>query len=126
MVPPSSSAQVLVSLGLDTLVLALASHLPAGATQLAPALPWLNGASHEALSHLALAALWNGLATCALTTWAMSYAQQSIAPRTAALAYALEPVFAALFAAVVLHESLGPAQWTGGVLIVASNVVAAM
>ena len=85
---------------------------------LTPALPWLSGAAPETLRSLALGAAWNGVATCAvhadcnpcarrlqppvhpgcdtcarrcaLTTWAMSYAQKTFAASPAALAYALE------------------------------------
>ena len=37
---------------------------------------------------------------------------------TAALAYAMEPLFAALFAAAILHESIHELQLLGGALVV--------
>ena len=60
------------------------------------------------------------------TTWGMSYAQRSFKASTAATAYAMEPLFAALFAAVVLHEAFGPLQVCGGLLIVSANVLVGM
>ena len=56
----------------------------------------------------------------------MSYAQQAFPASTAALAYAMEPLFAALFAAAILQESLHWLQLLGGALVVAANVVAAV
>ena len=45
---------------------------------------------------------------------------------TAALAYALEPLFAALFAAMFLGEDLSVLQLLGGALVISANIVAAM
>ena len=56
----------------------------------------------------------------------MSYAQRSFPASTAVVAYAMEPLFAALFAALFLSEALGPIQLVGGMLIVAANVVAGL
>lgn len=60
---------------------------------------WLTAAPPSTLQHLLLAALWCGLVTCALTTWLQAYAQRSVPVSTAALAYSLEPCFAAALAA---------------------------
>jgi drug/metabolite transporter (DMT)-like permease len=50
-------------------------------------------------------------------------AQRSFRASTAAVAYAMEPLFAAAFAVVVVDESLGLVQLVGGALIVAANVL---
>ena len=55
------------------------------------------------------------------TTWAMSFAQQAFPASTAALAYAMELLFAALFAA---GESIHLLQLLGGGLAVLATVVA--
>jgi drug/metabolite transporter (DMT)-like permease len=54
----------------------------------------------------------------------MSYAQRSIRASTAALAYAMEPLFACIFSAIVLKDSIGFVQIAGGALIVSANVLA--
>ena len=46
------------------------------------------------------------------------HASQAFSASTAALAYAMEPLFAALFAAAILHESLHELQLLGGALVV--------
>jgi len=135
-----ASGQLLVTLGLDALVLAAAAALHACGTGalgglaakpllqavLTPALPWLSGAAPATLRSLALGAAWNGVATCALTTWAMSFAQKTFAASTAALAYALEPCFAIGFASILLHESATIWQLAGGALVVLSNLLASI
>lgn len=135
-----ASGQLLVTLGLDALVLAVAAALYACGTGaaaglaarpllqavLTPALPWLSGAAAETRRSLALGAAWNGVATCALTTWAMSFAQKTFAASTAALAYALEPCFAIGFASLLLHESATRSQLAGGALVVLSNLLASI
>ena len=70
------------------------------------------------MRRLALAACWNGVFVVGATTWAMSFAQQAFSASTAALAYAMEPLFAALFAAAILHESIHELQLLGGTLVV--------
>ena len=56
----------------------------------------------------------------------MSFAQQAFPASTAALAYAMEPLFAALFAAALLAESLHWLQLVGGALVVLANVLVAV
>ena len=108
--------QVGVAAGLDVLYLASCADTSTA---------WLDAAAGgPQLAHLLLAAGWCGVVTCAFTTWAQSYAQQAFSTTTAALAYALDPVFAALFAALLLHESLDGAQALGGALVVAANLAA--
>ena len=78
------------------------------------------------MRRLALAACWNGVFVVGATTWAMSFAQQAFSASTAALAYAMEPLFAALFAAAILHESIHELQLLGGTLVVLANVLVAV
>lgn len=87
---------------------------------------WLRHANHAALQRLGVAAAWNGVMIVGATTWAMSYAQRTIRASTAALAYAMEPLFACVFAAIVLQDSIGLVQLLGGALVVSANVVAGM
>lgn len=56
----------------------------------------------------------------------MSYAQQACSASTAALAYATEPLFAAVLAAFVLGDSISSMQLAGGALVFAANVLAAI
>lgn len=68
------------------------------------------------------------LAFCAplATVWAgllQLKCQRDTTPARAALIYAMEPVFAALFAAVLLGEALGAATLIGGLLIVLGVIV---
>jgi threonine/homoserine efflux transporter RhtA len=55
---------------------------------------------------------------------AQAFAQREVAAPTAALAYAIEPCFAAAFAALFLHEQLGGTQAVGGALVVLANLIA--
>lgn len=110
-----AAGQVLVNTGLDVLAMPLS---PASAQ-------WVLLGGRIALRRLAIAATWNGIMVVGLTTWAMSYAQQAFAASTAALAYAMEPVFAAMMAAIGLNEILTSPQMFGGALVVGANIVAA-
>ena len=65
---------------------------------------------------------WNGLVVVAFATWAMSYAQKRVDPVSAAIAYAFEPVFACVFAALLLHEKLTSYQLVGALMLFASNL----
>ena len=89
-----------------------------------PRCRWLRHADTAALHHLLIAASWNGIMIVGATTWAMSYAQSVFRASTAALCYAMEPLFAASFAAVVLHDHFGPWQLLGGALVVGANMLA--
>lgn len=66
--------------------------------------------------------VWAGLVYLALvgtilTTAGQTWGQQSVSPEKAALIFTLEPVFAALFAFVLLGERLPPKGWLGSLLI---------
>ena len=63
------------------------------------------------------AVLWTGLVTCAYTIYAQSFGQKRVRPTEANLIYTVQPLFTALFAYVLLGETLGPAGTAGGALI---------
>mmetsp|Transcript_42415 Transcript_42415/g.70529 ORF Transcript_42415/g.70529 Transcript_42415/m.70529 type:complete len:358 (-) Transcript_42415:322-1395(-) len=110
-----AAGQVMANTVLDMLALPLS----------ASSRTWVFTVGLTAIRRLGLAATWNGLMVVGATTWAMSYAQQAYSPSAAALAYAMEPVFAAAFAVMALGELLGPLQLVGGALVILSNVLAA-
>ena len=64
-----------------------------------------------------LAVLWTGLVPVAYTIAAQSYGQRRVRPVTANLIYTIQPVCTAVFAYLLLHESLGPLGYLGGALI---------
>ena len=67
---------------------------------------------------LAVAAIvWTGLVTEAYTIYAQSYGQRRVRPVTANLIYTIQPIFTALFAWLLLGETLGPAGVLGGAMI---------
>ena len=72
------------------------------------------------LAKLAAAAAWCGGATCAYTIWAQSYGQRGIAPARANLVYTTQPIFSAIFAALLLAEQPTAATCVGGALILAA------
>jgi drug/metabolite transporter (DMT)-like permease len=57
------------------------------------------------------------------TFFGQTWAQKRMSAIHAAIIYALEPVFAALFAAWLLHERLGPRGIAGGILVLAGIAV---
>src|SRR5699024_6079869 len=61
--------------------------------------------------------LYLGLATTALTTWLQTIGQRRVGAPEAAVIYSLEPVWAAVFAFLILSERLAPQQLTGAGLI---------
>lgn len=63
------------------------------------------------------ATLWTGLVSTAYTTYAQSYGQRRVKPADANLIYSLQPIFTALFAYVLLGETMGPFGFCGGALI---------
>ncbi len=52
----------------------------------------------------------------------MVWAQKILSPSRTAIIFSMEPVFAALFAMVVISEFLSPLEWIGGGLIVAGVI----
>jgi drug/metabolite transporter (DMT)-like permease len=72
------------------------------------------------------AVLWTGWVTCAYTIYAQSFGQRRVSPTDANLIYTLQPIFTALFAWVLLGETLGPAGFAGAALIGSAVYTAAM
>ena len=58
--------------------------------------------------------------------FAQNYAVRQSSPTRAALLMGTEPVFGALFATIWLGESLTPAAWVGGAMIVAASFLGVM
>jgi drug/metabolite transporter (DMT)-like permease len=71
------------------------------------------------------AILWTGLVTCAYTIYAQSFGQSRVNPTDANLIYTIQPLCTALFAWVLLGESLGPAGYIGGALIGSAVLIVA-
>lgn len=69
------------------------------------------------LPSILLPVIWTGLVPVAYTIAAQSYGQSRVRPVTANLIYTVQPLGTALFAYLLLHETLGPAGYVGGALI---------
>lgn len=73
------------------------------------------------------ATFWTAWVTCAYTIYAQSFGQRRIDPTDANLIYTAQPICTALFAWILLGETLGPAGFVGGGMIgSAVYLVAAM
>jgi drug/metabolite transporter (DMT)-like permease len=72
------------------------------------------------------AVFWTGWVTCAYTIYAQSFGQRRVQPVTANLIYTVQPLFTALFAWMLLGETLGPAGVAGGSFIAAAVYMVAM
>ena len=72
---------------------------------------------------LVLAILWMGLLASVVTSLVQTWAQARMPAVHAAVIFALEPVFTALFAALTLGERLSPREWWGGALVLLGIVV---
>lgn len=70
------------------------------------------------------AIVYMGWIATACVFGAQSWAQRHTSPTHTALIFALEPVFAALFAVTVGGEFLRPQQWVGGALILGGMATA--
>ena len=64
-----------------------------------------------------------GLVATAFAIWLQVKGQQVVTPVQAAIIYSLEPVFAAAFSALLLHERLRAQDLLGGALIVSGMIV---
>jgi drug/metabolite transporter (DMT)-like permease len=64
-----------------------------------------------------IATLWTGLVTVAYTIYAQSFGQARISPTDANLIYTIQPVCTAIFAWILLGETVGPLGFVGGLLI---------
>ena len=72
------------------------------------------------------ATLWTGLVTCAYTIFAQSYGQKRVGPSDANLIYSFQPICTALFAFILLGETMGPAGVVGGGFIAAAVYLVTM
>jgi drug/metabolite transporter (DMT)-like permease len=70
-----------------------------------------------------LSLLWMALAATVATFLAQTWAQQRMSATHAAILFALEPVFTALFAALFLVERMTGRDWAGAALVLAGIVV---
>ncbi|MBN1877103.1 MAG: DMT family transporter [Anaerolineae bacterium] len=70
------------------------------------------------------AIIYLGVAATAVVFGLQTWAQQHTTPTHTALIFALEPVFAALFALVLARELLVFKEWMGGALILMGMVIA--
>ncbi len=84
-----------------------------------PHLSVLRELSPSALSAL----LYLALFATALVLWLQALAQRVVPAYAAALIFALEPVFAAIFAYFMLGETLSPQGWLGGGLVVVAMIL---
>ena len=72
---------------------------------------------------IVLAILWMALVATVVTFLAQTWAQARMAATHAAIMFALEPVFTALFAALFLGERMTGRDWGGAGLVLAGIVV---
>ncbi len=72
---------------------------------------------------LVAAILWMALVATVVTFLAQTWAQQRMPATHAAILFALEPVFTALFAALFLGERMTGHDWTGAALVLLGIVV---
>lgn len=86
------------------------------------ALPEL-GALREVAPETLLAILYLGIIATALVAVMQAWAQRVVPAYLAALIFVLEPVFAALFAYLMLGEALGVVGWLGGGLVVLAMLI---
>ena len=69
------------------------------------------------------ALLYLAIFATALVLWLQALAQRVVPAYAAALIFALEPVFAAIFAYFLLGETLSPQGWLGGALVVLAMII---
>ncbi len=80
-----------------------------------------HGPSHGPIPWKAIVYL--GLAATAATTWFQTVGQKWVSAPQAAVLYTMEPLWAALFAWIVLHNVLGVAGKIGGSLILTAAIL---
>ncbi|WP_038055758.1 DMT family transporter [Thermus amyloliquefaciens] len=88
------------------------------------ALPWAlwEGVEWEGIPWGAV--LYLGVVATALTTWLQTWGQKYVPAPQAAILYTLEPVWATLFAFLVLGERLGVTGLLGAVLVILATLQA--
>jgi drug/metabolite transporter (DMT)-like permease len=67
--------------------------------------------------------LYLGVLVTGLSTWLLTFGQSRVSSVNASVIFALEPVWAAGLAAVLIGERLAALGWFGGLLVVAANVL---
>jgi drug/metabolite transporter (DMT)-like permease len=72
---------------------------------------------------IVLSILWMALVATVVTFLAQTWAQARMPATHAAIMFALEPVFTALFAALFLGERMSRRDWTGACLVLAGILV---
>ena len=72
----------------------------------------------DLLSHSGWAVLYLGVVTTALCHWVQTLGQREVGAEQAVLIFALDPVWGAFFARMILQEGLGPQGLVGGALII--------
>ena len=107
------TAAVALALSLLLRLPALAS-LPAAALEARP-IPWRGG--------FVWSVVYLGSVCTVLAFIGWTWSQGRMSAVHGAIFLALEPVFAALFAAWLLHERLGPRGFAGGALVLAGIAV---
>ncbi len=94
--------------------------------------PFLSGAGAFAVAEsrplpltprIVAAILWMALVATVVTFLAQTWAQQRMPATHAAILFALEPVFTALFAAIFLGERMAGQDWLGAVFVLGGIVV---
>ena len=88
-------------------------------------LPFLTFEWPETWPGLGMAVGVTGLLCTTLALGLMVWGQARVPAETAAVIFALEPIWAALFEWAYLGKGLGPLQWAAGVLVVGSVALAA-
>jgi len=106
---PGTSPPVPATLAQPTMLTAPGTLTAPGVQAANPAWPWV--------------VLYLGLVATALTTWTQVMGQRVVPPVQAAIIYSLEPVFAAVFSALLVHEHLRARDLLGGALIVSGMLV---
>ena len=86
------------------------------------AVPDLHVLENLGLSEIS-ALLYLAIFATALVLWLQALAQRVVPAYATALIFALEPVFAAIFAYVLLGERLSPQGWLGGALVVLAMII---
>lgn len=82
------------------------------------------GIEQPSFSHLPWAILlYLGIGTTGITTWLQTHGQKYLGAAESAVIYTLEPVWAAVFAAIIFAEFLGLIGWIGAATICVATLV---
>jgi drug/metabolite transporter (DMT)-like permease len=63
-----------------------------------------------------------GVMATAVAYYVQNWAQRFTTPNRTALIFSIEPFFAAIFAYLLLGQTLGPREWVGGTLVIAGII----